>query len=101
MGRLMKSDLLCYGAMACVTAGVVMNIVYLQLLQSAGPSRLVLIPVGLGLAAPFAALTARFLLHARRSRFLEAVAAGAVLYLVGSGVLSATLPSLLQSRTGL
>jgi hypothetical protein len=101
MGRLMKSDLICYGAMACVTAGVAMNIVYLQLLDSAGPSRLVLIPVGVGLAVPFATLALRALVHARRSRFLEAVGVGAVLYLVGSGVLSATLPSLLQARSGL
>jgi hypothetical protein len=101
MRRVLKYDLICTGAMSCVAAGVVMNILYLQALQSAGPSVLVLIPVATGLAAPFLTLTVRMMAGARRSRFMEAMGAGSLLYLIGSSQLSLSLPSLLQSRSGL
>ena len=96
MRRVLKYDLICSGAMACVAAGVVLNILYLQALSSAGPSILVLIPVAVGLATPFLTYGLRYLVRARQSRFMEAMAAGSLLYLFGSGYLSASLPSLLQ-----
>jgi hypothetical protein len=101
MRSLLKYDLLCYGSMTCVAAGTVLNIVFLQALQSDGPSRLVLIPVATGLAAPLLIVAQRLLGRARDKRYLEALGAGAILYLVGSSFLSFSLPSFLQSEVGL
>jgi hypothetical protein len=99
--RLLGYDLLCYGAMACVTAGVALNVAFLQGLDGGGPGRLVLIPIAFGLATPFVVLTLRWALRTRRSRFLEAVGAGALLYLAGSAMLSYALPSFLRLRSEL
>ena len=97
MRRVLKYDLICTGAMSCVAAGIALNMIYLQVLQSAGPSRLVLIPVAVGLATPFLTWAVRRLVvHARTSLFMEAMGVGAMLYLFGSGALSASLPILLQ-----
>ena len=101
MRRVLKYDLLCCGSMACVAAGVVMNILFLQALQSTGPSVLVLIPVATGLATPFLTLIVRLVVRARRTLFLEAMAAGALLYLGGSGFLSLAFTSLSLPRSGL
>jgi len=94
MRRVLKYDLICTVAMVCVAAGVALNMVYLQVLSSAGPSGLVLIPVAIGLATPFATWAVR-----RLSLFMEAMGVGAMLYLFGSGALSASLPFLLQPST--
>jgi hypothetical protein len=100
MRRVLKYDLICTVAMVCVAAGVALNMVYLQVLSSAGPSGLVLIPVAIGLATPFATWAVRRLvIHARHSLFMEAMGVGAMLYLFGSGALSASLPFLLQPST--
>jgi len=114
MGRLRTYDLICYGAMACVAVGVVLNVIFLQavdgrirlLADEGGPgaleldarSRLVLIPVWAGLATPAAVYALRRLLGARRTLFLEAVGAGAIVYLLGSSLLSLFLPAILQPR---
>jgi hypothetical protein len=96
MRNLMKADLLCFGAMACVAAGVVLNIVFLQVLQGAGASPLVLIPVFAGLAIMLGTPLFRALAQARHKNWLEGLGAGSVAYLAGSVALS--LP---QLRSGL
>jgi hypothetical protein len=98
---LVKSDLLCFGAMGCVAAGVVLNIVYLQALSSDGASPLVLIPVFAGLAIMLGTPLLRAVFRARHKNWLEALGAGAVVYLAGSAVLSLLLPTLPQPRSGL
>jgi len=98
MGRLAKSDILCFGAMACVACGTVLNIVYLQVLQGGGASPYVLVPVFAGLTIMLGAPLARALMHARHKNWLESLGAGAVVYLLGSAALSLLLPVLPQPR---
>ena len=88
-GRLLTYDLICAGAMLAVAAGVVMNVAFLQALSSDGPSRLVLIPVFTGLAVPILVSTLRLAARVRETRLMEAMGAGALLYLMGSAALSA------------
>jgi hypothetical protein len=97
MRQVLQYDLICTGAMACVAVGVTLNILYLQALESAPPSELVLWPVAAGLVTPFGTWAVRTLAHARKSLFMEAMGVGSVLYLAGSGALSAALPILQPS----
>jgi hypothetical protein len=101
MTRLLRSDLLCFGAMVCVGAGMTLNIVYLQVLQGGSSSPLVLAPVLAGLSIVAGVPLVRAALHLRHKNWLEGLGAGAVIYLAGSALLSGLTPFLPQQNAGL
>jgi hypothetical protein len=78
-------DLICFGAMAAVGVGVVLNMGFLQRSDMLGlgdvAGRMVLLSVLAGLAAPAAVLTANLVHKIKPVVFFVALAAGATVYL--------------------
>jgi len=92
-------DLLCFGAMAAVGVGVVLNMGFLQRSDMLGlgdvAGRMVLMAVFAGLAPPAAILTANLVRKVSPLLFFIALAAGAAIYLCEAIAFRLMLPHVL------
>ncbi len=89
-------DLLCFGAMAAVGVGVVLNMGFLQRSDMLGlgdvAGRMVLMSVLAGLAPPMAVLTANLITKPPPLLFFVALSVGAALYLTTAIAFRLMLP---------